>query len=882
MFKLSAFSVWLPGGARDLLADPRKARSEHPLLAFATMVAAEALTRLDSGSDGLTAAQVEERLLTHGANIVAGEKKRSAARELFRRLANPLNVLLIVLAVVSWFGDDKIGAIIMFAMVAIAVALSWVQESRSDRAAESLRRMVSNTATARRRGDDGQPARIEVAIESLVPGDLVLLSAGDMVPADLRLISAKDLFINQAALTGESMPVEKFAAIDLEAKAPLEARNLCFMGSNVISGSAVGVIAATGRATYFGALAGAISGERAPTSFDIGVRRFAMLMLRFIAVMVPLVFLINGFVKGAWLDAFMFAIAVAVGLTPEMLPMIVTVNLAKGALAMANKDVIVKRLPAIQNFGAIDVLCTDKTGTLTQDRVILERHIDVDGDEDDNVLRLAWLNSHHQTGLKNLLDIAVLEALPAEAGNALRNDYAIVDEVPFDFARRRMSVVVRGPDGGHLLISKGAVAETLGICSEIARADETQALMPARLDEVRELTRTLNADGFRVIAVAMKRAAAVNRAWSVADETGMTLVGFMAFLDPPKDDAKEAIAALLAHGVDVKILTGDNDIVTRHVCRQVGLDPRRVLLGPDVEALADAELTEATRATQVFARLNPQQKVRVIEALKRDGRVVGFLGDGINDGPALRAADVGISVDTAVDIAKESADIILLEKSLTVLEQGVIEGRKVFGNILKYIRMTASSNFGNMFSVVGASALLPFLPMLPVQILVNNLLYDMSQAPVATDEVDAEFLARPRQWDMRAIARFVVCIGPLSSIFDYATFALMWWVFKASTHPALFQTGWFVESILSQTLVVHVIRTNRIPFVQSRASTPLILTTILICVVGAALPYSPLACLFGFVALPHRYWLFLAPILLAYLGLTQAVKGWLIRRFGLT
>jgi Mg2+-importing ATPase len=882
MFKLSAFSVWLPGGARDLLADPRKARSEHPLLAFATMVAAEALTRLDSGSDGLTAAQVEERLLTHGANIVAGEKKRSAARELFRRLANPLNVLLIVLAVVSWFGDDKIGAIIMFAMVAIAVALSWVQESRSDRAAESLRRMVSNTATARRRGDDGQPARIEVAIESLVPGDLVLLSAGDMVPADLRLISAKDLFINQAALTGESMPVEKFAAIDLEAKAPLEARNLCFMGSNVISGSAVGVIAATGRATYFGALAGAISGERAPTSFDIGVRRFAMLMLRFIAVMVPLVFLINGFVKGAWLDAFMFAIAVAVGLTPEMLPMIVTVNLAKGALAMANKDVIVKRLPAIQNFGAIDVLCTDKTGTLTQDRVILERHIDVDGDEDDNVLRLAWLNSHHQTGLKNLLDIAVLEALPAEAGNALRNDYAIVDEVPFDFARRRMSVVVRGPDGGHLLISKGAVAETLGICSEIARADETQALMPARLDEVRELTRTLNADGFRVIAVAMKRAAAVNRAWSVADETGMTLVGFMAFLDPPKDDAKEAIAALLAHGVDVKILTGDNDIVTRHVCRQVGLDPRRVLLGPDVEALADAELTEATRATQVFARLNPQQKVRVIEALKRDGRVVGFLGDGINDGPALRAADVGISVDTAVDIAKESADIILLEKSLTVLEQGVIEGRKVFGNILKYIRMTASSNFGNMFSVVGASALLPFLPMLPVQILVNNLLYDMSQAPVATDEVDAEFLARPRQWDMRAIARFVVCIGPLSSIFDYATFALMWWVFKASTHPALFQTGWFVESILSQTLVVHVIRTNRIPFVQSRASTPLILTTILICVVGAALPYSPLAGLFGFVALPHRYWLFLAPILLAYLGLTQAVKGWLIRRFGLT
>jgi len=882
MFNLSAFSVWLPAVARDRLTDPRRPRADHPLLVYAGTVAAETLAHLDSGSEGLNAAQIEERIAVHGANVVAGDRRRSPAAELLRRLANPLNVLLIVLAVVSWFGDDRIGAVIMFAMVAIAVTLSWVQESRSDRAAEALRRMVSNTATVRRREEDGGCVRMEVPIEALVPGDLVLLSAGDMVPADLRLISAKDLFINQSALTGESLPVEKFAAIDLEAKTPLEARNLCFMGSNVISGAALGVVAATGRATYFGALAGAISGERAPTSFDIGVRRFAMLMLRFIAVMVPLVFLLNGFIKHEWLDAFMFAVAVAVGLTPEMLPMIVTVNLAKGALAMAKKDVIVKRLPAIQNFGAIDVLCTDKTGTLTQDRVILERHVDVGGDEDERVLELAWLNSHHQTGLKNLLDIAVLDALPPEAQARLKADHLVVDEVPFDFARRRMSVVVRTPEGTHLLISKGAVAETLQVCSEIAHGDSVDALTPQRLAQVRELTRELNADGFRVIAVAIKRAAASNRAWSVADEAGMTLVGFMAFLDPPKDDAKEAIAALLAHGVDVKILTGDNDIVTRHVCRQVGIDPQRVLLGPDVDALGDGELTASVRDCQVFARLNPQQKVRVIEALKRDGRVVGFLGDGINDGPALRAADVGISVDTAVDIAKESADIILLEKSLTVLEEGVIEGRKVFGNILKYIRMTASSNFGNVFSVVGASALLPFLPMQPVQILVNNLLYDMSQAPVATDEVDAEFLRKPRQWDMGAIARFVVCIGPLSSIFDYLTFALMWFAFKAGTNPALFQTGWFVESLLSQTLVVHVIRTNRIPFLQSRASTPLILTTILICVIGAALPYSPLAPLFGFVPLPHGYWLFLAPILMAYLGLTQVMKGWLIRRFGLT
>ena len=798
-----------------------------------------------------------------------------------RRLANPLNVLLIVLAVVSWFGDDRIGAVIMFAMVAIAVTLSWVQESRSDRAAEALRRMVSNTATVRRREEDGGCVRMEVPIEALVPGDLVLLSAGDMVPADLRLISAKDLFINQSALTGESLPVEKFAAIDLEAKTPLEARNLCFMGSNVISGAALGVVAATGRATYFGALAGAISGERAPTSFDIGVRRFAMLMLRFIAVMVPLVFLLNGFIKHEWLDAFMFAVAVAVGLTPEMLPMIVTVNLAKGALAMAKKDVIVKRLPAIQNFGAIDVLCTDKTGTLTQDRVILERHVDVGGDEDERVLELAWLNSHHQTGLKNLLDIAVLDALPPEAQARLKAVHLVVDEVPFDFARRRMSVVVRTPEGTHLLISKGAVAETLQVCSEIAHGDSVDALTPQRLAQVRELTRELNADGFRVIAVAIKRAAASNRAWSVADEAGMTLVGFMAFLDPPKDDAKEAIAALLAHGVDVKILTGDNDIVTRHVCRQVGIDPQRVLLGPDVDALGDGELTASVRDCQVFARLNPQQKVRVIEALKRDGRVVGFLGDGINDGPALRAADVGISVDTAVDIAKESADIILLEKSLTVLEEGVIEGRKVFGNITKYIRMGASSNFGNMFSVVGASVFLPFLPMAPIQVLTNNLLYDFSQTAIPTDNVDEDYIAAPRRWDIDNIFNFMVCIGPISSIFDYATYAMMLWVFHAWSNPSLFQTGWFVESLLTQTLIIHIIRTAKVPFIESRASPALMATSLIICCVGIALPLTPVGAALGFTPLPWLYWPLVAGMLVAYAVLTHFVKVWFVHRWGM-
>jgi Mg2+-importing ATPase len=783
-------------------------------------------------------------------------------------------------------------------MVVMAVFVAHFQEARSSRAVEELRRMVSNTATVRREAeearsddsgetdDDIPPVRIvrkfEVEIDALVPGDIVFLSAGDMVPADLRLLSAKDLFVNQSALTGESMPVEKFSSADGEAKTALEARCLCFMGSNVVSGSAMAVVAATGSNTYFGSLAGSLVGPRVQTSFDRGVSRFAWLMLRFMAVMVPVVFLINGVTKHDWFEAFMFAVAVAVGLTPEMLPMIVAINLAKGALKMASKDVIVKRLNAIQNFGAIDVLCTDKTGTLTQDRVILERHTNVRGDDDDAVLEYAWLNSHHQTGLKNLLDLAVLERTDGDTAMRLRAAYTLVDEVPFDFTRRRMSVIVRNEAGRHFLIAKGAVAETLGVCTRVALGDEVDAMTPEKFQEVRGVARDMNDDGFRALALGLREIEA-KPAYSRDDEKDLTLMGFIAFLDPPKDSAAEAISALNANGVAVKILTGDNDIVTRNVCRQVGIKVEKYLVGPQVEAMSDEDLTLATRETQVFARLNPQQKVRVIQALHRDGHVVGFLGDGINDGPALRAADVGISVDTAVDIAKESADIILLEKSLLVLEEGVIEGRKVFGNILKYIKMTASSNFGNMFSMIGASALLPFLPMLPVQVLLNNLLYDFSQTAVASDEVDSEYLARPRQWDLKAITRFMLCIGPISSIFDYATFALMWFVLGANAHEhqKLFQTGWFVESLLSQTLIVHIIRTGKIPFVESVASLPLTITGVVICLIGVLLPFLPIGAWFGFVPLPGLYWLALAAILLAYLGLTQFVKARVIRRFGL-
>jgi Mg2+-importing ATPase len=896
MLDLFNFSMLIPNGARERGRGEIAARAAAQLAQFAHLGDAQVLARLDASAEGLNPDQIEVKLEQFGPNVVAQEKKKPFLLHILERFAtNPINILLTVLAAITWITgsqlSDRIGAIIMIAMVVMAVFVAHFQEARSSRAVEQLRRMVSNTATVRREveelaegaDEDAAPLhvakKLEVPIDGLVPGDIVFLSAGDMVPADMRLLHAKDLFVNQAALTGESMPVEKFANADEEAKTALEARCLCFMGSNVVSGSAMGVIAATGAGTYFGALAGSLVGQRVETGFDKGVKRFAWLMLRFMAVMVPVVFLINGVTKHDWFEAFMFAVAVAVGLTPEMLPMIVAINLAKGALKMAKKDVIVKRLNAIQNFGAIDVLCTDKTGTLTQDRVILERHTDIRGAEDDAVLDFAWLNSFHQTGLRNLLDVAVLERTAPESATRLKAAYTLVDEVPFDFSRRRMSVVVRDRAGRHFLVAKGAVAETLAVCAFARDEGETVAMDKDKLAQVRAVARDMNDDGFRALALGV-REIEVKPSYSRDDEKDLTLMGFIAFLDPPKDSAADAIQALNANGVAVKILTGDNDVVTRNVCRQVGIQVEKFLTGPQIEAMSDEDLTVATRTTPVFARLNPQQKVRVIQALHRDGHVVGFLGDGINDGPALRAADVGISVDTAVDIAKESADIILLEKSLMVLEEGVIEGRKVFGNVLKYIKMTASSNFGNMFSMIGASALLPFLPMMPVQVLLNNLMYDFSQTAVASDEVDPEYLAKPRQWDLKAIARFMVCVGPISSIFDYCTFAFMWFVLGAQTNAKLLQTGWFVESLLTQTLIVHVIRTGRIPFLQSRASLPLTVTGAAICLIGMILPFSPVASWFGFVPLPGIYWLFLAAVIVAYMGLTQFVKTRMVRRFG--
>lgn len=847
--------------------------------------AAAVLATLESTPHGLDETQIGARLHRDGPNEVSREKPPHWSLQLLRAFKNPFIVVLLVLAGVQLFtdGSDLTGPVIIAVMVGISVVLSFTQEFRSSRAAEKLKAMVRNTATVTRRASDGHSEQIEVPVAELVVGDIVHLGAGDMVPADLRLLSAKDLFISQAILTGESLPVEKSApAVNTDAPVhgdPLELPGICYMGTNVVSGSAIAVVLATGARSYLGSLAHSMSGQRVQTSFDRGIRSVSWLLIRFMAVMVPVVFLINGLDKHDWTEAFLFALSIAVGLTPEMLPLIVTANLSKGALAMSRRKVVVKRLNAIQNFGAMDVLCTDKTGTLTLDRIVLERHLDLDGEESDEALEYGYLNSRFQTGLKNLMDKAVLTHRDLEAA-ATR--YRVVDEIPFDFQRRRMSVVVADGDGEHLLICKGAVEEMLSICAFAQTGDVIEPMTDARRREIKAMTHGLNEDGLRVLVVAVRRQPAHAHAYGVADEDGLIAVGCLAFLDPPKDSAATAIRALHQHGVEVKVITGDNEAVTRKICREVGLDVTHSVQGRDIEELDDTALDALVARVTVFAKMSPLQKARVVRALQRLGHTVGFLGDGINDAPALHDADVGISVDTATDIAKESADIILLEKNLMVLEEGVLEGRVTFGNIMKYIKMTASSNFGNVFSVLVASAFLPFLPMLPLQILVQNLLYDISQLSIPFDRMDEEYLSKPRKWDAGDIGRFMVWIGPVSSIFDITTFWLMWHYFGANSkaHQSLFQSGWFIEGLLSQTLIVHMIRTRRIPFLQSVASAPVLGLTIAIIVVGMLIPFSAIGAKIGMQPLPPMYFAWLALTLVSYCVLTQLMKVIYIRRYG--
>jgi P-type Mg2+ transporter len=848
------------------------------LIAAAAAPAGELLRELGTTPLGLTAAEAEERLEKYGPNRVAHERPPHWYVHLGHSFTNPFVLLLLVLAAVSLVAGDIQATIIISTMVVIGVSLRFYQERRSTVAAEKLRAMVKVTATVLRRDKEDRSYSSEVPIEQLVPGDIIQLAAGDMIPADVRLLNSKDLFISQAVLTGEAMPVEKFAGIlGAPEGAVLEAPNACFLGTNVISGTATAVVVATGQSSYLGSIAHSLAGRRILTSFEMGIRDISILLIRFTLVMAVLVFLINGVTKRNWAEAFMFALSVAVGLTPEMLPMIVSGALALGAVTMSRKKVIVKRLNSIQNIGAIDILCTDKTGTLTEDRVVLMRCWNVAGEEDNDVFTYAYLNSYFQTGLKNLLDRAILDY--AQAPKSV--DETKVDEIPFDFSRRLMSVVVDRGDRRQLVV-KGAPETIFARCDRFDLNGEVMEMDPVLLPEIQEELDKLSLEGFRVLAIAYKDVSKTQQSFSKYDEGQLILKGYVAFLDPPKQTARAAISALETHGVQVKILTGDNDIVTRTICRQVGLGAQQIVRGSELDSMSDEQLRETAERVSVFARLTPAHKERVIRVLRGAGHVVGFLGDGINDAPALRAADIGISVDNAVDIAKESADLILLEKSLLVLEDGVLEGRRVFGNIQKYIKMGTSSNFGNMFSVLGASIFLPFLPMLPIQLLVQNLLYDISQLAIPLDRVDEEYLRKPRRWRVHEIGRFMLFIGPISSIFDYTTYALMLFVFAANTpdRQNLFQSGWFVEGLLSQTLIVHMIRTRKIPFLQSRAAWPLVLTTLMVMAVGIYLPYSPIAAPLHLAPLPAPYFGWLAATLLSYAALTQMVKTWFARKYG--
>jgi Mg2+-importing ATPase len=858
---------------------------------FARLPAAAVLEQLGVTRVGLSETAAQERTEQFGENKVAHEAPPTWYFQLGHAFWNPFIGVLIALGVLSYLTGDLRAVIVIGVMVTISALLRFFQEFRSNQAALALQAIVRTKATVERVNDATEeepapvPTKRELPIEAIVPGDIVHVSAGDMIPADVRFLSSKDLFISQSALTGEAIPVEKTdavpdAAATVSASLP-DLRNIGFMGTSVVSGTAAAVVLATGDHTYFGSMAKGLVGQRPETSFDIGVNRVSWLLIKFMAVMVPIVFVINGLSKHNWLDAFMFGLAVAVGLTPEMLPMIVTANLAKGAVTMARRKTIVKRLNAIQNFGAMDVLCTDKTGTLTQDKIVLEKHINVIGEEDEEVLNLAYLNSVYQTGLKNLLDVAILERSDLHAALGIDTIYKKVDEIPFDFVRRRMSVVVERGKEVHELICKGAVEEILAVSTQIRDEDRIVPLDPETRETALEVVEELNEDGLRVVAVAYREFAPRAGAFTVADECDLILAGFMAFLDPPKETAAPALKALKEYGVAVKILTGDNGTVTQKVCRDVGHPVGTIVNGNEIDALSDSALCDLAERTTVFAKLAPLQKTRVVKALRSRGHTVGFLGDGINDAGALREADVGISVDSAVDIAKESADIILLEKSLMVLEEGVLEGRKIFGNIIKYIKMTASSNFGNVFSVLVASAFLPFLPMLPIQLLVLNLLYDISQTSIPFDDMDPDYLLVPRKWSADDIGRFMVTIGPTSSIFDMVTFAVMWWVFKANApaHEALFQSGWFIESLLSQTLVVHIIRTARIPFIQSRATWPVLSLTATIMVIGIILPFSPLGGHLGLEPLGATYFVWLFLILGSYIALMQVVKAWYMKKY---
>ena len=825
--------------------------------------------KLKTSQKGLTDEEARHRIEEYGYNEPAKKKKRTILFQILSKFLNPLVIVLLIIAGFSIFFGEKINATLVILMAGMSVFLSFMQEYRASKEAERLSEMVRATATVYR---NGRPK--EIKIREIVPGDVVDLFAGDMVPADLRIISCKDLFINQAALTGESFPVEKSVEPSKsKSRNPADLTNIAFMGSTVVSGTALGVAVKTGLATQFGDFSRKLATMGIETGFDRGIRSFTWLMIRVMLVMVALIFVIIGVLKkGDTIQALLFSLSVAVGLTPEMLPMLVALNLSKGAIAMSKKEVIVKRLNAIQNFGAMDVLCTDKTGTLTLDKIVLEKYCDVVRKENEDVLRFAYINSYYQTGLKNIIDRAVLRY-----SKLLVRQYKKVDEIPFDFSRKMMSVVIEY-NGKNRIITKGAPEEVFKRCTRYELDGDILDIEPFILTDLKTEYDELSADGFRVLAVAYKDFDKTKEVYSKEDENGLILKGYVAFLDPPKPSAKKTIENLKKLGIEFKVLTGDNELVTKKICSEVGLDVKGIVSGERIENLSDGELYELVKSASVFARLSPFQKERVIRALHKNGHIVGYLGDGINDALALKAADVGISVNNAVDIAKESADIILLKKSLLVLRDGVVEGRKTFGNILKYIKMGSSSNFGNMFSMTGASIFLPFLPMLPTQILLNNFLYDLSQVAIPADAVDEEYILKARPWNVGYIKKFMTIIGPISSIFDFLTFGILLYVFRASEQ--FFHTGWFLESLCTQTLVIHIIRTGKTPFVESKSSQFLAFTSIYIVTIGLVIPFTPLGRYFGFIPVPIAYLGALVGVVACYLITVEFVKRWFIKRYG--
>lgn len=865
----------------------------------------DSLVYYHTSLDGLGQEQVEENRDLYGENTITKGQEDSIFKKIYESIINPFTIILLVIAFISlvtnvWLAkpgqEDPTTSIIIVVLILISGGIRFVQELRSDKATTNLSKMIVNTATVIRDGLEQ-----ELPIDELVVGDLVKLSAGDMIPADVVLFESRDFFVQQSGLTGESDAVEKLAlnkATSQNVDSLLEAESLAFMGTNVISGSATAMILAVGDDTMMGAIEQTLTTYDEPTSFEREMNSVSWLLIRLMLVMVPIVFFANGLTDGDWLEAGVFALSVGVGLTPEMLPMIITASLAKGSIIMAKEKVVIKKLNAIQDLGAIDILCTDKTGTLTQDEIVLEYPLDIHGDLDLTVLRRAYLNSYFQTGLKNLMDRAIIKRTEKEAKehSLLQNldqTFQKIDELPFDFERRRMSVIVKDDEGTVSMVTKGALEEMLNISTHVEYHGETIPLTEEIRQEVLTEVSQLNRQGLRVLGVGYKSHLREGYAYTVTDESDMILTGYLAFLDPPKPSAAPAIKALLEHGVKTKILTGDNEKVTQAICEKVGLDVEHILLGADIDRMSEQELAEVVESVTVFAKLSPDQKARIILQLKRNGHIVGYMGDGINDAPSMKVADVGISVDTAVDIAKETADVILLDKDLMVLEKGLVEGRKVYANMTKYIKMTVSSNFGNIFSLLVASIFLPFLPMSPVHLIVLNLVYDLSCVALPFDNVDQDFLKQPHTWEAKSITRFMVWMGPISSIFDILTYIFLYFIIvplvtghhyvhgseSAIQFIIFFQTGWFIESMWSQTMVIHMLRTAKVPFVQSRPAWLVILTTLLAAIFVTSLPYGPLVNILRLAPLGLPYFLFLICIIFLYMFSVTVIKKFYIRKY---